>query len=382
MADSNQSTQEPDYRPDYMKNAQQKMQASQQKGAAPQNPWKGNGEFEKKTVSYMAASDLSDGSLYSPGGNSRFGGYLLFILGIAGMIGAGAGLLTVLLASAVTGAALTSLKVVLVIVILVFAGVTWKGSGTLKKIRNFKNYVKLIGKRESVSISELASSRGRSDKEVLSDIREMMHDAMFLQGHLDQEGKTLFVTNASYEAYQKGLDQKAQQQQKALEIQERQQQLPEEVQKLLKDGRGYVAQIKADNEAIQDANVSQKLDGLEASVTKILDYVEEHPDSADETKKLMRYYLPTTVKLLDSYQNLTEEQQSGEQPTHSESMEKSKKEIEDTLDTLNQAFGRLYDGLYQDTSMDISADISVLNTLLAQEGLTGEEVQQALKGVK
>ena len=52
------------------------------------------------------------------------------------------------------------------------------------------------------------------------------------------------------------------------------------------------------------------------------------------------------------------------------------------MDTLNLAFAKLFDNLYQDTSMDITADISVLHTLLAQEGLTGEEIKNAMKGVK
>ena len=52
------------------------------------------------------------------------------------------------------------------------------------------------------------------------------------------------------------------------------------------------------------------------------------------------------------------------------------------LDTLNLAFAKLFDNLYQDTSMDITADISVLHTLLAQEGLTREEIRDAMKGIK
>ena len=79
---------------------------------------------------------------------------------------------------------------------------------------------------------------------------------------------------------------------------------------------------------------------------------------------MLKYYLPTTIRLLEAYQELDD------QPKATENILKSKKEIEDTLDTLNQAFAKIFDNLYQDTSMDINADISVLNTMLAQEGLT------------
>ena len=77
----------------------------------------------------------------------------------------------------------------------------------------------------------------------------------------------------------------------------------------------------------------------------------------------MDYYLPTTVKLLEAYA------QMDAQPVGGENIQTAKKEIEDTLDTLNTAFEKLLDSLFQETAWDISSDISVLNTLLAQEGL-------------
>ena len=61
------------------------------------------------------------------------------------------------------------------------------------------------------------------------------------------------------------------------------------------------------------------------------------------------------------------------QPIQGETIEGSKREIEATLDTLNLAFEKLLDSVFKDTAMDVSSDISVLNTLLAQEGLTEDE---------
>jgi hypothetical protein len=57
-------------------------------------------------------------------------------------------------------------------------------------------------------------------------------------------------------------------------------------------------------------------------------------------------------------------------------IQSTKKEIENTLDTINHAFENLLDGFYQDTAMDIASDISVLNTILAQEGLTKKDFKQ------
>ena len=91
--------------------------------------------------------------------------------------------------------------------------------------------------------------------------------------------------------------------------------------------------------------------------------VRAHPDVAPDLKKMMDYYLPTTVKLLEAYAELDAQTVQGENITS------SKREIEDTLDTLNLAFEKLLDSIFKDTAWDLSTDISVLQTLLAQEGL-------------
>lgn len=363
----------PDIRPDYMKMAQQRMEMVQSRQRNP--------VAVEKNMQVPAEAQL-----YSPGGKSRLKGYLLFALGIAGICGSLAGVLTLAIASGITGVALTVPKVILLLLTVFFAGMTWKGSGTLKQIRKFKNYVKKIGKRPVITIEELADASGKNEKEVLKDIQDMVQKEMFLQGHLDLDEKKLFVTNESYKLYMKDKQRKIEQQnlireeQKKLELE--QQKLPPEVRKLIADGNDYIEKIQKSNDAISDEIVSQKLYALEAVTRQIFDYVKNHPECADDTKKLMKYYLPTTIRLLDTYQKLTREEMEGQHPEQLSNIAKSKKEIEDTLDTLNLAFAKLFDNLYQDTSMDIKADISVLHTLLAQEGLTGEEIQNTMRGVK
>ena len=106
---------------------------------------------------------------------------------------------------------------------------------------------------------------------------------------------------------------------------------------------------------------------MEAIVRKIFERAEAHPEVIPDMKKLMDYYLPMTVKLLNAYADMDR------QPVQGETIRKSKQEIDATLDTLNAAFEKLLDDLFQDAAIDVSSDISVLNTLLAQEGLTGSD---------
>ena len=80
--------------------------------------------------------------------------------------------------------------------------------------------------------------------------------------------------------------------------------------------------------------------------------------------------MPTTLKLVQAYKNFENE------PIQTDNIVSSKREIRQIVDTINEAFENLMDSLYDDMAMDISADISVLKTMLAQEGLTGNDFER------
>ena len=106
--------------------------------------------------------------------------------------------------------------------------------------------------------------------------------------------------------------------------------------------------------------MSEKISRMELLTRRIFERVEQEPDTVSDIRRLMEYYLPTAVKLLEAYEELDS------LPVQGENILSSKKEIEDTLDTLNFAFEQLLDSLFQDTAWDVSSDISVLKTMLAQ----------------
>lgn len=135
------------------------------------------------------------------------------------------------------------------------------------------------------------------------------------------------------------------------------------MQQVLEEGDAYVKKIRACNDAIPGVEISEKIARLELLTDRIFDRVEQNPGSVSDIRKLMEYYLPTAIKLLEAYEELDA------QPVAGENILSSKAEIEATLDTLNVAFEKILDSLFQDTAWDVSSDISVLNTVLAQEGL-------------
>ena len=103
---------------------------------------------------------------------------------------------------------------------------------------------------------------------------------------------------------------------------------------------------------------------MEMIIGKIFDHVKKYPQKADRLSQFQNYYMPMTIKLVETYRDLDG------QPIEGENIKKVKQEIEGTLDTINEAYEKLYDSMYQETAMDVSSDISVLRTLLAREGLT------------
>ena len=138
------------------------------------------------------------------------------------------------------------------------------------------------------------------------------------------------------------------------------------VQDILDEGNKYIQHIRQCNDAIPGEVMSQKLYTLEDIMGRIFEQLKKHPESADDLQKMMKYYLPTTSKLIEAYKEMDGQPSYGDN-----NIAKTKKEIEDTLDVINAAFGKLFDDMFEDAAWDISTEISTMKTLLAKEGLTG-----------
>ncbi|MFQ7549095.1 MAG: 5-bromo-4-chloroindolyl phosphate hydrolysis family protein [Blautia marasmi] len=199
----------------------------------------------------------------------------------------------------------------------------------------------------------------------------MIKKYMFLEGHLDDTGTCLITSDESYKQYLETKKQaEIQQKTKEQEIQKEEEtageaDLSKETRKVIEEGNAYIEQIRKSNDAIPGVEISNKMYYLENVIRRIFKRVEQHPELIDDLHKFMDYYLPTTVKLLQAYEELDKQDVEGD------NIKTAKKEIENTLDTINQAFENLLDSFFRDTAWDVSTDISVLKTMLAQEGLTG-----------
>lgn len=253
-------------------------------------------------------------------------------------------------------------------------GLLVSGISQLGKIGRFKTYCRVLGQKTHCSLDKLANSVGRNAKTVRRELQKMINEGLFLEGHMDREQTMLITSDETYNLFEQSRL-RLEQQQREREKEKAEQQLREkahsvspQVQEVLDRGDAFVAQIRKCNDAIPGEEISGKIDRIERIVARIFDRAEEHPEIVPDLKKLMDYYLPMTVKLLNAYADMDA------QPVQGENIRKSKREIEATLDTLNVAFEKLLDDLFVDTAIDVSSDISVLNTLLAQEGLTDDGI--------
>lgn len=244
-----------------------------------------------------------------------------------------------------------------------------RGNQKIGLVNRFYRYVDLIGSRGFIAIEELSRQTGRKKEDVLRDLKKMMNKHMFLQGRLDHNQTTFMLTQEAYQQYmmaeQGRRDREAEEAARQAAQEARGVSYDKETEKILKEGSDYIRMVHECNEKIASEEMSAKLSRLEVIVRRIFEQVEKDPDSADDLHKFLDYYLPTTTKLLHAYIDLDRQEIAGENITA------TKKEIEDTLDTVNAAFERLLDSLFEDTAWDISSDISVMKTMMAQEGLTG-----------
>lgn len=291
---------------------------------------------------------------------------------LGGMFAVTAGILAIV--SGATGAELVLPMGIIDVFFVASVALGIKGSRQEGLAKRFRRYQQVIGERTFCLIEELSAAIGKKPKFVQKDLRKMIRDGFFPQGYLDKKETCLITDQQTYQQYlqtEKAYEARAQEVQTDGRKAGAQQASAStaaphgsEYQELLAEGQSYIRHIHTCNDKIEDPVISEKLDRMEMIVTRIFTEAGRNPDIADDLKKMMSYYLPTTKKLLDAYCELDE------QPVPGENIETTKQEIAATLDTLNNAFAKLLDDLFEEKAWDISSDISVLNTMLAQEGLT------------
>ncbi|MCD7709674.1 MAG: 5-bromo-4-chloroindolyl phosphate hydrolysis family protein [Clostridiales bacterium] len=265
----------------------------------------------------------------------------------------------------------------LVLTVVCIAAAAW-GFGTRRRLGRAQRYAGFCGTQNFCNITDICNATGKRNSWVVGDIQKMISAGIFPQGHLDYQQTCLMLSDAVYSQYQESERQRgereAEQSRRQAEADSNKPNLSPEDQakldKMISDGNDYIRKIREQNDIIPGEEISKRLYTLENLLKEIFARVQEQPKQMGRMQKFMDYYLPTTLKLVESYARFDQISDPGAD------VEGAKTEIEKTIDTINSAFKELLSQLYQDTVYDVTTDAQVLKTMLANEGLTGDFASQ------
>ena len=213
-------------------------------------------------------------------------------------------------------------------------------------------YHRVLADRSSCKVEELAAAVGKPVPQTVREVRKMITDGSFEGMYLAQDGSRLFANHTAYQAYlaMPNTAPSPPQQKEAV---------PE--QGTVAELREFLVGLKAEDAQITEECVKEQTRRLSEQTQQLIDWLEGHPESESAVKRFTGYYLPTTLKLLKTYNDVDEQD--------SRVSDEIKTNITGILNTINQAFQTLRDDLLKNTAMDVSAEISAMQTILRQDGL-------------
>ena len=228
-----------------------------------------------------------------------------------------------------------------------------------KKLGALADAAEKLNTQKGLSVEMLADLTHQTKKKALKKLRSYIHKG-WLNAWLDDETETLYLTAEDYRAAKE----KA-----AVAAAQPQPEQPESgaVPLNLDTARRFAAVLEKEQQLMQDAQAREELAAMHKTTTAICDWLEAHPESQPKTRRFAEYYIPTTLKLLHTYNDV-----QGQQGENAETI---RRDIAGILHTLNQAYENLYNNLLSDVAMDISSEIAALQGMLANDGLTGREFE-------
>ena len=150
----------------------------------------------------------------------------------------------------------------------------------------------------------------------------------------------------------------------------------EELDRMIAESRLAISELKRLDDNIEDETISAQIRRLEEISTRIFDQVRANPGKLPQIRRFMNYYLPTTLKMLNAYDRM------GEQKIGGENVQGTMDRVEDIMATIVKAFEKQLDALFGAEAMDISTDITVLENMLAREGLTEDALHRKVREEK
>ena len=230
-----------------------------------------------------------------------------------------------------------------------------------KKLGALADAAEKLNAQKGLSVEMLADLTHQKKAKALKKLRRYIQKG-WLAAWLDEKTEKLYLTVEDYRA--------AQETAAAPQAQPQPEPAPEQREETplnLETARRFAAVLEQEKQLMQDAQGVEELAHMQKTTEAICDWLEAHPESLPKARRFAEYYIPTTLKLLHTYNDV-----QGQQGANAESI---RRDIAGILHTLNQAFDNLYDNLLSDVAMDVSSEIAALQGMLANDGLTGRDFQ-------
>ena len=212
--------------------------------------------------------------------------------------------------------------------------------------------------KKGLSVQMLADLLHQKKNKTLKRIQKYLRKG-WLNAWLDEKNEMLYLTAEDYRAARQA-------QQAAPEPQPAPEPEPQkaEVPLNLETARRFAQVLEQEKKLMRDEQAVEELEQMQKTTAAICSWLEAHPESLPKARRFAEYYIPTTLKLLHTYNDVQGQQ--------GENAQNIRRDIAGILHTLNQAYGNLYDNLLSDVAMDVSSEIAALQGMLANDGLTGE----------
>ena len=239
----------------------------------------------------------------------------------------------------------------------VFGWLTVAGASRMKAAKTLELYADTaegFDWHKGLSLSMLADLTHKKKTKALKMLRKFIHRG-WLSAWLDEKNDKLYLTAEDYRAAQEN------------QPQPEPEKAPEqagEVPLNLETTRRFAQVLEKEQELMEDERAVEELQHMQKTTESICAWLEAHPESLPKARRFAEYYIPTTLKLLHTYNDVQSQQ--------GENAEAIRRDIAGILHTLNQAYDNLYDKLLSDVALDVSSEIAALQGMLANDGLAGE----------
>ena len=139
-----------------------------------------------------------------------------------------------------------------------------------------------------------------------------------------------------------------------------------DIHEVIRTGRSAMRSIRTANDMIADEALSVQIDSIENSCAQILSILEQRPQLLTQLRSFLRYYLPTTLKLLDARAKL-------ENTASTPKAREIRARISEAIGAIDKAFFKQVEALDAYRFIDLESEMDVLRDMLKADGLMDDD---------